>query len=640
MSVIQELRETKLFKEIRENEELMVSIQEAVQVLQEEGFDPNKSSMMIFVTNARVREKMTRVMAAVQAAGVDPATAKVTFWSRRVPPFLSIFHLLTSNMQNAEAGPSNSSQEDVSQSSPSEPTAPLRPLPSSHYYSVEYPGYIQPGSLPLAIERLGGQAKVDAAFKRTAGKTSSLLELRLRPTDPFAHPIAGEVITTNNILLKVVKRKRKQSRDQDGTMGEYIVEAMGVVPKTARFRSMADYQYRFSREDSISKLRYAMQTMDVEGILNYNISEEQEDYTVAVPSNEMDVDIDPALVEAKERAPQTIRSNLRLPPPPLFSRQTIPQIYNYKANPASVPTTYIDEETGEEKKRLINRMRWKGFGPIAINFSDKGVPDKPSQIIEDQRSQADQNLLKRLEQLFQERPVWTRTAIFNQFSSAEVREIVNSKFLLPLVSYVFQDGPWRDTQVRIGYDPREDPEARFYQRVYFRNLNHPISRPSVLNRRQEARMDFANARTEPSNEDKRSHIFDGLTVTKETAAFQLCDLHDPMLKEMVEEEEDLRETCNERDGWFSTHAFERIKLVLRHKFFSLLSGHIASREECEALLVPQEGTEKLPTRSTHRIRPSKHNMAKGALRPEDAAAQRLVAVLEKKAKDLASQRQT
>lgn len=37
MAVIKELQETKLFKEIQQNEELMVSIQEAVQVLQEEG---------------------------------------------------------------------------------------------------------------------------------------------------------------------------------------------------------------------------------------------------------------------------------------------------------------------------------------------------------------------------------------------------------------------------------------------------------------------------------------------------------------------------------------------------------------------------------------------------------------------------
>ncbi len=47
-----------------------------------------------------------------------------------------------------------------------------------------------------------------------------------------------------------------------------------------------------------------------------------------------------------------------------------------------------------------------------------------------------------------------------------------------------------------------------------------------------------------ANPAVRSHIFDGVTVTGDTAAFQLCDLHDPMLKEMVEGEEDLRETCN------------------------------------------------------------------------------------------------
>lgn len=42
----------------------------------------------------------------------------------------------------------------------------------------------------------------------------------------------------------------------------------------------------------------------------------------------------------------------------------------------------------------------------------------------------------------------------------------------------------------------------------------------------------------------RSHIFDGVTVTKETAAFQLCDITDPMLKEMIEDEEDLRDACH------------------------------------------------------------------------------------------------
>ncbi|KAI0787107.1 RNA polymerase III transcription factor IIIC subunit-domain-containing protein [Irpex lacteus] len=541
-------------------------------------------------------------------------------------------------MQNAEAGPSTGLTTQVQPRTTPEPEpAPLRPLPATHFYSVEYPGYVKQASVPLALERLGGLANVEAAFKRGGNKSENVLELNMRPDNPFTHPIPGEVIPANNILLKVVKRRRKKdpSGGSGEVTGEYTIEAAGVIAKSARFRSMADYQFSADMNDPVSQLRASMDAMDVEGILRYNIPEEKEDYTIAQDEDEMDVDIDPQLTGSKETSKKG-RSNLRLPPPPLFSRQGVPQLYNYKANPASVVTTVVDEATGEEKKRLINRMRWRGFGPIAINFTDKGVPDKPSDTIEAQRGSADAKLLARLQELFEQRPIWTRTAIFNQLNAHEVREVLNTKFMLPLVSYVFQDGPWRDTQVRLGYDPREDPQARFYQRVYFRNLNHPITRPSVVSRRQETRTDLINARGD-SAEDKQSHIFDGLTMSKETAAYQLCDLHDPVLKEMVENEEDLRDTCNERDGWYTTHAFERIKAVLRLKFFALLSGHVATDQEVEKLLQGQETVEK--PKATHRVRPSKHNMAKGALRERMLRyAMRLTAILDKQAKAFQSQR--
>src|ERR1700683_3366229 len=43
---------------------------------------------------------------------------------------------------------------------------------------------------------------------------------------------------------------------------------------------------------------------------------------------------------------------------------------------------------------------------------------------------------------------------------------------------------------------------------------------------------------------RNSHIFDGVNITKETAAFQLCDIHDRMLMNMIKDEDDLREICN------------------------------------------------------------------------------------------------
>ncbi|KAJ7499127.1 RNA polymerase III transcription factor IIIC subunit-domain-containing protein [Mycena latifolia] len=545
----------------------------------------------------------------------------------------------------------------ASSSSPGIP-APERPIPATPFYSIEYPGYVRPTSVPIAVQNLGGQAALDSAFKRSAAKTEATLELRLRPGNPFAHPVPGDVVLTNNLVLKVVKRKRKNRMDADdgALQGEYTAEIVGSTSKTVRFRSMADYQYQPDMNDPVTKLRLAMDSMDVEAIRTYVIPPEKADYMVPATASssqgtDIDMNLDPELtgIPLPEPDPdQPMRSNLRLFPPPLFSRQTLPQSYNFKPNPASMVSTTVNEETGEEKKRLINKMRWKGYGPLSISFSERQVPDKPAQNVQDARNQVNDVLYNKLQEVFSARPVWTRGALFNQLSALEARDVLNSKPLLPLVCYVFHDGPWRDTLIRFSYDPRKDPSARFYQRLYFRNANHPILKPSVMTRRQDrtaANMENWAVSIEDGSErdiDRRkSHLFDGKTLTKETASFQLCDLVDPMLKEMIDDDQELREECDERDGWYTNHALERIKTVLRHKFFTVLDGYPATDDECRQLLA---ASEKLPSKSAKdmsslrsvRLKMGKHNMAKGAMRPEDAAALRLRAALDKTARSRAA----
>ncbi|KAG9317214.1 RNA polymerase III transcription factor IIIC subunit-domain-containing protein [Chiua virens] len=529
---------------------------------------------------------------------------------------------------------------DDEQSSSAPTEAPEHPLPATHIYSIEYPGYVQQSSVPLAVRNLGGTSKLDSAFKRTAARNEALLELNLRYGNPYAHPIPGDIVGTNNILLKVTKRKRRRV-DDDGIIGEYTAEPLGVILKTARFRTMADYQFQPEMSDPIAQLRLAMDRMDVDAIRQYTIPEEKEDYLFSSSAGN-DHNIGPSLV--KNGGPSVTQSNLRLFPPPIFSRQGIPQNYNFKPNAASMVTTVVNEETGEERKRLINKGRWKGYGPATISFGDVNIPENPIPAVQRARNQVKPELLERVSQLVQERPVWTRAALYNQFNPVEVREIHNSKVLLPLVCYTFQDGPWRDTLIRLKYDPRKNLGARFYQRIYFRNANHPMSRVSIVSRRQEGRVSatYISRSTEQEEamdaERRKSHIFDGITLTKETAAFQLCDIHDLMLKDMIENEEDLRETCDERDGWYSAHAFERIKAVLRHKFFSLLQGYVATQEECEALLEESASGKKIQTTRAKKLKYGKHNMAKGALRPEDAAAARLQAALERNARNFQASR--
>ena len=101
--------------------------------------------------------------------------------------------------------------------------------------------------------------------------------------------------------------------------------------------------------------------------------------------------IDPALSGEPSTATVEMKSSMRTFPPPLFSRISIPQQYkwvhllfsprcqsaefpsSFKANPNSRVVTIVDEATGVEKKRYVNKDRWKGYGPVTAMYTDSGV---------------------------------------------------------------------------------------------------------------------------------------------------------------------------------------------------------------------------------------------------------------------------
>lgn len=90
----------------------------------------------------------------------------------------------------------------------------------------------------------------------------------------------------------------------------------------------------------------------------------------------------------------------------------------------------------------------------------------------------------------------------------------------------------------------------------------------------------------------------------------------------------------ERDGWYTTHAIERIKIVLRTKYFSILEGHRATDEDCKTILDSgslggTEGNSRMVYWEIRRLRPGKHNMAKGAQRPEEVVVRCPLTLLRK-----------
>lgn len=121
--------------------------------------------------------------------------------------------------------------------------AHLDTLSTQHFYSIEYPGLVSPDSIPIAIETLGGQSSINNVLGRRKQPTDSrdnLLDLNFRPGNPFAHPVPGEAVGTNKLLMKITKRRvnQKSMGLEDGRpIGEYTSTVLGIVPRTVRYRS-------------------------------------------------------------------------------------------------------------------------------------------------------------------------------------------------------------------------------------------------------------------------------------------------------------------------------------------------------------------------------------------------------------------
>ncbi|KAF8316858.1 hypothetical protein DL93DRAFT_2077675 [Clavulina sp. PMI_390] len=543
--------------------------------------------------------------------------------------------------------------------------ASSRPLPKTPFYAIEYPGFIarEPEAMKRAVDRLGGPQRLDSSLRSTGTSSRSIgdrdaglastssgptkapvstmstatahattlpVELRLRPEAPWAHPIPADTRSTSNLLLKVVTRRKKnrnaeeegaapmdidhsasrssskgkeKAHDPSTPMPEYTAEVVGLLKKTVRFRSMADFQYAPPLNDRVSNIRAMMDRMDARAMQNFTFEPEQEDYYLdpdlggVEPPNdgaEMDVD-EPPNTDAIKNTPKQKqpdkeedrtgpRSNLRLFPPPVFSRQALPHPYNYKPNPVSIVQTVTDEVTGEEKQRMVNKHSLKAEVMHVLSADDEGIVETASETaLEGLKKSPEQDLIAAVKKWLDERPVWSRIALFNQFSRRDAKELQTNKTILAGLCYGYRDGPFWGTFVRIGFDPRKDRSSYRYQRMYFRDMDRVAGRMGLIEKQAAA----AKERERETNAPRKaghigggaydewrhpeSHIFDGQNLISDATSFQVMDITDPTLKAIMDDPANRRDKFDARDGWFKPDALDRIKALFRHKLFLLRS---------------------------------------------------------------------
>ncbi|KAI8930335.1 RNA polymerase III transcription factor IIIC subunit-domain-containing protein [Entophlyctis helioformis] len=447
------------------------------------------------------------------------------------------------------------------------------PVPAACFHSVQFPGYARDHK--QLLHTMGGMHAIQAAFAQEPG----YLEINYAPSNPFVHPISGEILPTANLLLKVVRRTHR--RTGAVSMHHQIV---GVISKTCRFRALADFQFQPDPADPIVKLRHDMQALNANSLREFQLD-----------------------TSAKA-------ASLRQIPPPAFSRTQWPSLYSYKENPTLIKKHAGLDDHGKPKWALTEREEHRKVPLLTFSpHRDSQVPTAPMENIQVTNDMIP--VINALNELFATRPIWLRQAIINTLDPA-IAQSKCLKFALTMVGFVITAGVWRGTWVKFGYDPRTDPSSRIYQVVDMRSIKSQrhelrakrmghvgdITAPmmAALNAGSHAGAASASAiagraaspavggpstpskPAQPSVPDspstptqastsmhssrtedaRRSHIFDGKTFS-EVAWIQLCDVTDPELQSMIHSPQYCSETYNDKDGWYlASHAISIRKTMV------------------------------------------------------------------------------
>ncbi|KAL9655646.1 hypothetical protein ABK040_002309 [Willaertia magna] len=213
------------------------------------------------------------------------------------------------------------------------------------------------------------------------------------------------------------------------------------------------------------------------------------------------------------------------------------------------------------------------------------------------------------------RPIWSRGAITSQFECMKDR--YKLRFVLPRVAYHYRDGPWRSLWVRYGFDPKkEESIASYYQLLDFRVPYDLKSKITNLSGRKKHELESNNFRRLPrrkptihadlqeylysadedhfgdkANSSANQHHYEFNSIPTQIQTFyQLCDIRIASVQSIVLADKDeeilltygglpanaqhiqLREKvwlqndeCDSKSGWYSIHALEQIRHLMKKK---------------------------------------------------------------------------
>ncbi|OIW29567.1 hypothetical protein CONLIGDRAFT_661299 [Coniochaeta ligniaria NRRL 30616] len=504
------------------------------------------------------------------------------------------------------------------------PQAPSYSIPPRRFGAVEHPMIIK--DIDKGIKTFGRGHSFQTILDSASPQIS--VPLYLRPDNPTVRPLTSHNAASHNVIVKVTVPKRtgrKRKRGTDApfeyhdappakktpvqgadsilshslldtpsllrrklrdTAGRYTLEPVGVVHNTHRYRGLSDFQYSMGNSRFMNRFVAQVMPGSIAELRRYEI-----EVGTAQPP-----DID-------------------LVPPPLFAPQGMPNAYNFSQNPfvrnlgadglgeearpvsasGSSDETESDAESrfSEEFERVVNTsMRGPAPGYF-IRYNEFPSPLRP-RVPPDLSDPHVAAVMAELRRAMNERPVWTRRSMFNRLSAA-VSSLPKSgniiKHCIQYAGYQFRGGPWRDSLVRYGVDPRSDPKHRIYQTLIFklhkRRVGNVGGTWQSVRRKEVSTLsgsfgrywkDSVEAADSAADDGggggetprkSRGHEFDGTSFTTDGKVWQVCDITDPLLAKLFAEAEPLPECDFEKSGWYSPVLWFVAKAIMKRKMLAI-----------------------------------------------------------------------
>lgn len=252
----------------------------------------------------------------------------------------------------------------------------------------------------------------------------------------------------------------------------------------------------------------------------------------------------------------------------------------------------FEEKIGDENV-LVNRSKPRKTDVPYLAHDVDEIPNGPPFELQDDPGV--EELVKELRIVLDERPVWTRRSLTNRLRDSSYLFLLRAA--IQFVAYQFKGGPFRDSIIKYGIDPRKDKKYRKYQTFFFKLLDDD-DRGQGLGW-HDPRIPF---KQDTSIKEKvPSHIFDGQNLTLDGKVWQACDIKDPLLRNLIEKSPYREEFDSKDDGWFCNGAISKIKSIMKTKLEAIRTQkRLLDEDFTIALSIP----DIVPGKSSREIRPA------------------------------------